>query len=189
MPLPPLATPEGMTAYGYDQVSEALLARASTRVRRYTGQQITPGESTTSLTGVGPWLLPQRPVQAVTEVVDDHGNAVPPNRWELCGQHLHVHHGHVRTPLRVTYSHGLDTMPDELVELVCSIAARLGSVPAAMAAGATTEQAGGETITWGSDAYAGSTGLTSAEEKALATLFPKRPRTAQLHASLPRPRW
>lgn len=185
----PLATLDDAEAYGYTGVSDVMLVRASTRVRRYTRQQITPGESTAILTGVGPWLLPQRPVQTVTAVVDDQGKAVPANRWQLCGQHLYVHHGHVRAPLRVTYTHGFDTIPDELIELVCSIADRLGSVPAAMAAGATTEQAGGETITWGSDAYAGSTGLTSAEEKALATLFPKRPRTAQLHASLPRPRW
>src|SRR4051794_10422968 len=88
--LPPLITSADMSGYGYDVVSDAVLARASTRVRRYTKQQITPGTSTVTLTGAGPWLLPQRPVNAVMAVLDRDGNTVSTDRWELRGQFLHT---------------------------------------------------------------------------------------------------
>lgn len=177
--LPPLATAADMVTYGYPPADDAVLLRASTRVRLATPgrQQITPGSSTTVLTGIGPWLLPQRPVVAVTQVLDRDGVVVPAEQWELVGQHLKTA---VCAPLTVAWDHGYVDMPDELVELVCSIAARLAVVPATVAAGARTEQAGGETVTWGMEAFAGTTGLTSPERAALDRLFPRRPRTTVL---------
>lgn len=174
MPLPPLATAEDMAAFGYEPVDDAVLLRASTRVRRYTRQQITPGTSTTTLTGVGPWRLPQRPVTRVIEVKDKDGNRV---RWELRGSVLC---SRSCAPLTVEYEHGMDPLPDALVELVCQIASRIAATPAGLVAGVRTEQAGAETITWGSDAYAASSGLTDEEKEALDVLFPKLPRTVWL---------
>lgn len=175
--LPPLATADDCITYGYPLLDDAVLLRASTRVRRHTRQQITPDTTTTVLTGVGPWLLPQRPVVAVTEVLDSDGEVVDPDLWTLSGQHLETK---VCPPLTVTFDHGYAELQDELVELVCAIATRLAAVPDAVAAGARTEQAGGETVTWGVEAFAGTVDLTTAEKTALNHLFPRYPRTAIL---------
>lgn len=173
--LPPLVTAADLTAYGYDTVPDGLLARASARVRRYTRQQITPGTSTVTVTGDGPWLLPQRPVTAVVSVTDADGDAV--SDYELRGQWLH---SSVCGPLEVAYEHGYDTLPDDLVELVCAIAARLGEMPGAVGAGARTEQSGGESVTWGVEAYTSASGLTRGEQAALNRIYPNRPRSVRL---------
>lgn len=175
MPIfPDLITGADLTTYGYDQVAAGKITAASARIRRYTRQQITAGTSSVELTGVGPWLLPQRPVIDVTSVLDSKDEEVT---YDLIGQRVY---SQACAPLIVEYSHGFDPLPDDLVELVCQIATRLVNTPAAMAAGARTEQAGGESVTWGADAYVGTSGLTKAEELALDKIYPKRPRTAIL---------
>ena len=172
--LPPLVTAADMAAYGYPPASDAVLARASARVRRYTGQQITRGTSTVTLNGVGPWLLPQRPVVAVTSAVDADGQPVA---FEVRGQHVYVDGC---PPVTVTYEHGWDQLPDGLVEVVCQIANRLATQPDAVASGVRQESAGGEAITWSVEALEGSAGLTPAERKALDGFFPRWPRTVML---------
>jgi hypothetical protein len=171
--LPPLITADDLTEYGYE-AADSKIAAASARVRRFTRQQITPGTSTATLTGPGPWLLPQRPVVAVTELVDADGNAVD---YELEGQRIT---SGACGPLTVTWDHGFDPLPDGLIELVCAIAARLAGITTAMAAGVRTEQAGGESVTWGADGWSGTTGLTRPEREALREYFPKLPRTTHL---------
>lgn len=173
MALPPLATPADAATYGYEDVSEAMLARASARVRRYTRLDITAGTSTVTLSGPGPWRMPQRPVTSITSVTDENGDPV---RYELDGQFLSAD----TYPVTVEYSHGYAELPDALVELVSAIASRMQSMPASVAAGAQTEQAGSETVTWGAQAYASTSGLLPSEEKALDTLFPIIPRTIRL---------
>jgi hypothetical protein len=164
--LPPLATTTDLVTYGYDTVADAFLYRASARVRRFTRQRITPGTSVVVLHGQGPWLLPERPVREIVSVLDDNGQAV---EHTLNGPFLSAH---CRTPITVSYDHGFLDLPDGLVELVCSIASRLAQTPSAVAMGARTEQAGSETVTWGAEAYAGTTGLTAEERNALRALFP-----------------
>ncbi len=174
-----------MTAYGYPAVSAGVLARASTRARGFTEQQITAGTSTVTLTGRGPWLLPQRPVTEVTSVIDDNGVAINhklTNNWLYVpdpdpSPDVVVLHPHIHLPLVVTFEHGYATVPDTVVEAVCAIAARIGGIPAAVSSGARTEQAGAESVTWGVEAFLSSSGLTAAEEKSLRRLFPKRPRS------------
>lgn len=176
MALPPLATAADLADFGYDEdIDDALLLRASVRVRRYTGQQITPGVSTVTLRA-SPYQLPQRPVQAVTSVTTEQGAPLPHRllAWGVlevpgCGG-----------PIVVEYEHGYAELPEGLVELVCSIASRMANTPAGVHAGARTEQAGGESITWGSDAYGGTTGLTEAERSELDRLLPRPPRTTWL---------
>jgi hypothetical protein len=163
-----------MTAYGYDAVSAGMLARASARVRGYTGQNITTGTSIVTLAGSSPWLLPQRPVTSVTSLLDADGNDV---EYTLSGPWVFAD---ACGPLTVEFSHGYAVLPDNLLELVCAIAARMGGLPSAVAAGARTEQAGGEAVTWGVEAFNSSSGLTSSEEKSLRRLFPKRPRSWRL---------
>lgn len=172
--LPPLITAADLTEYGYEAAASKI-AVASARARRFTRQQITPGTSTTTLHGLGPWLLPQRPVVAVTAVTDANGNDVG---YELEGQRIKS--ATVCGPLTVTWDHGYNPLPDGLIELVCAIAARLAAVTTAMAAGVRTEQAGGESITFGADGWSGTTGLTRPEREALREYYPKLPRTTHL---------
>jgi hypothetical protein len=172
--LPDLIGAADLARFGYEAAAARKAAAASARVRRYTGQQITAGTSRLRLTGAGPWRLPQRPVRAIIALTDDGGTPVPFTRN---GSHLTAA---ACGPLVVVYEHGWTELPDELAELVCSIAARLAAIPDAMLTGARTEQAGGESVTWGTDAYGGTTGLTSAEVDALDALFPALPRTTFL---------
>lgn len=172
--LPPLITPDDLAEYGYDADAAAKIGAASARVRRFTRQQITPGTSQATLRGPGPWLLPQRPANAITAAVDAGGHTV---NAVLSGQYVT---SPACGPITVTYEHGYDPLPDELVELVCSIAARLASIPTAMAAGVRTEQAGGESVTWGADGWSGTSGLTRPERDALAAFYPRLPRTVHL---------
>lgn len=174
--LPPLVTPLDMAAYGYEQVSDAILARASARVRRFLRQQITAGSSVIVVQGPGPWLLPQRPVNVVTSVVNRQGNPVA---WELIGPRLQAAEC---APLTVGYTHGwpIEELPDDLTELVCAIAARLAQTPSTVGAGARTEQAGGESVTWGVEAFSAGSGLTPAEEGSLRHIYPTLPSTIYL---------
>jgi hypothetical protein len=172
--LPVLATQADATAYGYPVIADTWYVRASARVRRFLRQEITQSTSSTVLSGSGPWLLPQRPVVAVTSVVDKDANPVT---FEVDGPWLCAPR---RGPLTVTYTHGFNPVPDDLVELVCFIAARMSGVPDAVAAGARTEQAGAEAVTWGVEAFNASSGLTTGEEEELRKIYPRIPRTTVL---------
>lgn len=179
MPLTPLATASDMSAFGYTIVDDEWLVRASTRIRTAVKQDITPGTSVRKLSGFGPWILPQRPVVAIVSVDDADGNPV---QYELRGQTLHISQYGYRFPFpgrkplppyTVEYSHGFDPVPDGLVELTCAIATRLANLPDQVAMGARTEQAGGEAVTWGVEAFNSSSGLTAGEKAILATFYPK----------------
>jgi hypothetical protein len=173
--LPPLITEADLTEYGYDPAAAGKIPSASARIRRAAGrQQITPGTSQVTLRGPGPCRLPQRPATAVTAAVDSDGNPVD---VELDGQTVT---STACGPLTVTYTHGFDPLPDELIDLVCAVASRLAGVSSAMAAGVRTEQAGGESVTWGADGWAGTTGLTRPELEALRQIYPRLPRTTHL---------
>lgn len=191
--LPPLATPQDAKLLGYC-VDAPQLQRASARIRGYTRQEISAGSSTHIVIGQKRYLLPQRPVKSITSVTDHHGNVLPDSAWHLDGQFLHLPvngtpwiangpcWGGEKGAFRVTYDHGFDTLPDELVELVCSVANRIQNAPAGLGLGARTEQAGGETITWGADAFGAVTDLTKAEKTVLDRIFPKYVRSVNLWA-------
>lgn len=155
-------------------VSDAALCRASARVRGYLGQQVTPGEST--VTARGPvFRLPERPVVAVSSVVDEDGAPVP---WDLSGSILTVATLGVVT---VTFSHGFAELPDELAELVCQVASRLDGLSAAtsLAQGVQQQQqiAGPfqENVTFGWDAWKAQAGLAQGEMDTLARYWPRLP--------------
>lgn len=171
-----LATQTDATAFGYGTISEAMFARASARVRGYVRQTITAGTST--ITVRGPIvLLPERPVNSITSIVDnsDPDNPVTLNtdQWELRVG------GVLETPdfggnLQVTYTHGFTTVPDEVKELVCNLASRLASINQAAASGVQQETAGSESVTFGFDSYKAISDLTAGEKAVLDRLFPKR---------------
>lgn len=170
--LPALATAADATAFGIT-VTDAALLRASTRVRAFVGQRISDGTST--VTARGTLLrLPQRPVRSITSVVDEDDNPV---EYTLSGGGiLEVQD---RCEVTVTYEHGFEdgSLPDELVEVVCTIAARLESVDPALASGVTQEQSGSASQTFGWDAWKANSSLTAEEKAVLSRLFPRVPRT------------
>lgn len=161
-------------AAGFDYVVTAgKLARASARIRAYTRQQVTVGTSTALLPGPGPWLLTQRPVRAVTAVVDADGTPVG---YRLAGQMLHAD----GEDLTVTWDHGFTAVPDGLQEVCAQIAERLTNVPKALAEGVQQETVGGITQGFGAWAAGGVAELTPAERAVIDRFFPRRPRTTHL---------
>ena len=181
--LPALATTAEATAFGVSTTSAALL-RASTRVRGFVGQQISSGTSTVVVRG--PVVrLHERPVVSVAGVADDEGVTVAAAAnpraagWWLSGDFLHLPSDAEYT---VTYEHGYEVIPDEVVEIVATVAGRLGSTDSTVAAGVVQEQSGSVSQTFGWDAWKGVSGLTSEEKSVLRRLFPVAPRTLVMRA-------
>ena len=176
--LSPLATVADAAAFGLT-VAEASLLRASTRVRGYVDQQITFGTSTVVLPESNR-RLPQRPVIAVTSVVDEDGVTLTDGTdWELVGDRIETG---ARGRLTVTYSHGLIDLPDELIELVCTVAARIGNMPAELQTGVQQQGAGPFQTTYGFDSHKAASGLTQGEKDVLNRLWPRLPRTLTMGA-------
>lgn len=141
-----------LTAEELDRL-EFLLVDASATIRTYTGQQFTETSETVRVPVVnGRVTLPQRPVTAVSAVLDMNGNAVtfewysgtsfgvpssPLNVWEL-----HPYSSGSPGFVDVTYTYGYDPVPDVVVKVCCQIAARALEHPADQ--GAITEEALGE---------------------------------------------
>lgn len=179
--LPALASTADATAYGLS-VTDAALKRASTRLREFVGQQISSGTSSVVLRG-SLVRLPQRPVTSITSVTDSDGVVLSADDYALSGG------GVLQLPRHdewtVVYAHGWalaagetpSAVPDGVVELVCTIAARLTSTDPALAAGVTQEQTGSQSQTLGWDAWKGLSGLTAEEKVRARGLFPRVPVT------------
>lgn len=177
--LEPLASAADAADYGIT-VTAAGLARASARIRGHVRQRITYGTSTVTLPA-SDRRLPERPVVSVESVVSEDGTAlVAGTDYELVGDRIDT----ARTDrLTVTYTHGLGTLPDDLVELVCTVAARMGGMPAELQAGVQQQGAGPFQQTYGWDAYKAASGLTEGEKQVLARYWPRLPRTITLGSS------
>ena len=165
----PLASVAEAQGFGLT-VTQPALARASARVRGYLRQQVTQGTSTIKARGPV-FRLPERPVEYVLSVTDADGNAVG---FDLAGSVLTVQSLDVVT---VTYSHGYALVPDELIELVCSVAARIEAVPASspLTQGVQQQTAGPFTVGYGWDSYKAQSGLTAGEKEVLARYWPRLP--------------
>lgn len=170
--LPPLASIADAAEYGLT-VTYASLLRASARIRGHVRQQITYGVSTIVLPESSR-VLPERPVVAVSSVVDADGAAVD---YTLAGDRIETA---ASGRLTVTYTHGMGTLPDELVELVATMAHRLGSIPTALVAGTQQEATGPWQHTYGFDSHKATSGLTAGEKEVLARYWPAIPRTISL---------
>lgn len=167
-----LASTADAAAYGVT-TTDALLKRASTRVRAFVGQQISAGTSTVTVRG--PVVrLSQRPVTGVASVLDEDGVAVSADDWSLEGQVLSLP---TSGRFTVEYDHGYAEVPDGVVEVVVTVAARLGSTDSAVASGVQQETSGSVNQSFGWDAWKGVSGLTAEEKAVLGRLFPKVPRT------------
>lgn len=87
----------------------------------------------------------------------------------------------IRTYLRsVRYPETIDTPTDDLIELTCQIASRLGTTPAQLTQGVQTQSALGFSVGYGWDAWKAQSGLTAGELATLRRMFPEIPRTLSL---------
>jgi hypothetical protein len=132
--LAPLATVADLTARGLTvDASETAtvgvyLDVASAAVRAAAGVTISETTSTVTLEGEpSQWLtLPGPPVRSVQAVTVD-GDALEATDFKLRSGRLWLAHGwsYRREPseITVTYTHGLPTVPADIVDLVCRIAA------------------------------------------------------------------
>lgn len=174
----------------------ALLTDAATLIKRYCRQTFVVEQTVERLRPIGGKIrLPHLPVISVdaVAVIDYLQNRVPvaapywdggDEIWLLYGQAiLNLAEGlrelfQYNTPLcEVTYTHGYETFPDELVAVSCSVTLRRLAVPGA---GVTQSQTAGPfSVALTPDAAAGSLWLTAAEKAMLAD-FRIKNRTMEL---------
>lgn len=129
MALAPLATSADLSVRGVEVSDSALveskLAAASEAVREAAGSAISSTTSTVAVEAPrGNWLrLPSQPVTAVTSVTVD-GEAV--TDYRLISGALWRGGGWARScvpaVVEVTFTHGFDEVPADIVELVCDFA-------------------------------------------------------------------
>lgn len=180
MALDPLATVDDLQSRLVGTVDdpvrvEALLRDASAAVRAYTGQQISAGESTARLQmRSGRARLPQQPVAAVTAVADVNGNGIV-FQW-VAGQFIDVRNIPVANAsdgwwrrvshVDVTYEHGYEEVPDDIIAVVCQMAGRaLGT--SADQSGVQQERIVSYSYTVGAAAANGAVGMLAGERAVL----------------------
>ena len=187
MPLAPLATPADVEdRLGRDLTAEeslrllALLEGASAAFRIAAGgQQIAEATSTARLkVRNGKVRLPQRPVSTVSAVVDTNGNAVSFDyvMGDTVTVAVQVPDAWAWEPYRnglqavdVTYTHGFAEVPDDVVEVVCQMAARALGRPADQS-GVTQTSLGDASQSFGPAGSAGAVGML-ADERAVARAY------------------
>lgn len=158
---------------------DALLLDASSSVRAYTGQTFTSEETTALLRMNNRAVrLPQHPVTAVSSVVDQFGNDWPfiwiegdtlislaTSTW-INAFELNIYPWTRVGKLSVTYTHGFDTIPDDIIGVVCQIAGRALGSPSTDG-GLTAETIAGYSYQQGSAAGAGPWGMLPDEKRIL----------------------
>lgn len=156
--------------------AEALLEDASAAVRAYTGQHITADTTTVrAKVNGGTIRLTQRPVTDVATIEDTNGNDVAFTWYagEVIQVATNVPDSWAWVPwvdgiayVDVTYTHGYDEVPGDIVAVVCQMAARaLGQ--AADDSGKTSETIAGYSYTVGTAAASGAVGLLPDERAVL----------------------
>lgn len=158
---------------------DALLDDASASVRAYTGQTFTLEETTQLLPIRNRAIkLPLRPVTEIGSVVDANGNDLSYtwidgdvsielassgwiNEWEL-----NVTGGSRPAKANVTYTHGYESVPQDIIGVVCQIAGRaLGT--SSTDAGLTGETIAGYSYQQGAAAGSGPWGMLPDEKSVL----------------------
>lgn len=140
----------------------AVLEDVSASVRAYTGQHFTRETTTVrARPRCGQVLLRQRPVHDVTDVTDITGSALG---WSFDGIDT------VTVPssadvVDVTYDHGYDTIPLDIVGVVCAVAGRVLATEADPSI--TSESIAGYSYSRGTITAAGSWGRFDGENTVL----------------------
>jgi hypothetical protein len=146
-----------------------MLNDVSAAVRAYTGQYFTRTETTERLTvDRGTVRLTQHPVHAVTTVTDLTGAEIVAS-WNGLDR-VTLDPGPAATfvtiPVDVTYDHGYDTIPADIVAVVCHIVARSLGSPAEDAR-LTGQSIDGYSEQFGTIGAAGPFGLFADEQRIL----------------------
>lgn len=130
---------------------EAILDQASAAVRSYCGWHIAPVETDQTITvdghGGSRLRLPTGKLIDVAEVRNDDALIPADQLWWSTFGWIERDPGCWTTKpngVTATITHGYDTVPDDIVEVVVSVAARAAASPT----GATREQAGSVSFTW-----------------------------------------
>lgn len=168
----PLATVDDIAArLGRDLTAseetraEALLVDVSAAVRAYTGQTFSAEETTRRLHArAGRVRLPDRPVNGVTVIADLDGNNLE-FTW-YSGDTLTLAATPIGGWVDVTYSHGWEELPADIVAVVCQIVGRALGTPADQGA-FQNESIGNYSYTIGPAAAAGATGMLNDERAVL----------------------
>ena len=174
MSLDPLATAEDvevrlgrdLTVDETTQI-EAILADVSAAIRAYIGQDITAGTSTDErIRARGASVrLPQRPVTAVDSVKSVDGGSAISFTW-YAGDIIDLGCAQSTGWVDVTYDHGFEEVPADLVALTCNIALRVFGTPAEQG-GLQSESIGTYSYSIGGAAAAGPIGLLDDERSLL----------------------
>lgn len=112
-----------------DAAAEQALQAASAAIRSYTRQHISlVADDEVALRGTwGTTLdLPERPIVDVSSVSSGQAALIPTASWQVVGGHLVNSGGWLgpHTALAVTYTHGFAVIPDDIVAVCVSLAAR-----------------------------------------------------------------
>ncbi|MGW1836321.1 hypothetical protein [Streptomyces sp. NPDC002067] len=165
MALPALATLDELAAWmqrAPDELPDGaalVLDTASAIVRSEARQRFTRGTSSATLHPYGGWVvLPQRPVISVEEV-REAGQLVPADRWQLVGDRVRVVGDQAVT---VTYTHGYETVPGDVLAVVLTLASRVLTNPGDL----RQESVGAVTVTYAAETIGAS--LAPIERDALA---------------------
>lgn len=151
----PLSVEETAKATAWLEDASALFVQRSI-------QQFEAGESTVRLFPIrGIVRLVQRPVIAVTSVEDLNGNPVD-FTWDGFQS---LYDLGTTGPLKVTYEHGSDIIPQAVVAVVAGMVARTLSIAGDAAAGVTQQSVGPFSQSYASWAVGGQVMLSPAEQK------------------------
>lgn len=176
----PLATIDQLQARLSVDISDVeragvLLEDASATVRSYCGQDFTASTTTARLKVKRNVVrLPQRPVTDVDEVADTNGNTLT-HEW-VAGDRVKIQANlddFSSVPwssdiswVDVTYSHGYESVPDDIIAVVCQIAGRaFGTSPEAAAL--SSESLGSYAYSTGGAAASGAVGMLAGERAVL----------------------
>jgi hypothetical protein len=178
--------------------ANSLLADASAVVRSYSKQSFTISQTTDKVRPVGYKIkLNKKPVRSIISlalIVANGGSPVPFVGWWWDGsdevwlstgdqilnlsEEMQFAMQH-RTPIIfATYSHGYDTVPDDVVGVVCSIVIRILTAPSL--GGVISEGVGEYNYRLSDAAAQGVMALTEAEKEILKKYRPKSKNTIEL---------
>jgi hypothetical protein len=160
---------------------DRLLAMASKKVRTHTGQFFEVVENDLLELVPDAWgqvRLPQRPVTAVASVsVDGETMDADGYTWTAQGA-LSRTYGYWWTPVTVTYTHGYDTIPDDVAQVVAELVVAQFATPPG---GVRSETIGGYSVSYG-----GSTGeLTDVHKSVLVPYMHLGRPISQHHSTRP----
>lgn len=146
-PVGPLATPADLAKFRGAPFDEDIIEAAAGSVRAECGWHIAPSVEQTIAVRTGgsaTVLLPSLRVTAVTAVTDRNGAAV--NGWEAWSNGiLEVPSGGFPDVVEITYTHGYDACPPELLPIIAERAAAQasGRIKAEALAGRSVQLEGG----------------------------------------------